>query len=141
MFSNYFIMIKEVKINSSCNRTIGVQKIDESVSRHLDSLIYSLEQCKEQYCLVIDIIENKSYLQQEVRVNNLRVLLNDLTRRESEIMKLAITGLSNKEISEKLNISPETVKTHRKNIVQKVGVRKVTDLKDILLNTNALQII
>jgi NarL family two-component system response regulator LiaR len=46
----------------------------------------------------------------------------DLSERELEVLKLMTEGLSNAEMSDKLCISPNTVKTHIKNIFQKLGV-------------------
>lgn len=42
-----------------------------------------------------------------------------LSYREIEVLKLIHVGLSTAEISEKLNLSPYTVSTHRKNILRK----------------------
>jgi len=46
-----------------------------------------------------------------------------LTQREKEILKAIIDGQSNKEISNTLCISIETVKSHIKSIYQKLQVR------------------
>jgi DNA-binding NarL/FixJ family response regulator len=48
---------------------------------------------------------------------------NRLTAREREILEAIIEGLSNKEISNQLFISPETVKSHTKKIYQKLNVK------------------
>jgi DNA-binding NarL/FixJ family response regulator len=45
-----------------------------------------------------------------------------LTPREEQILKLLTTGATNKEISESLGISHETVKEHVQHVLQKVGV-------------------
>ena len=47
---------------------------------------------------------------------------NTLTSREAEILSLVATGSSNKEISEKLRISQNTVKTHLYNVFKKISV-------------------
>lgn len=47
----------------------------------------------------------------------------ELTERETEILKLLATGLQYKEIAEKLFISNETVKKHLRNIYQKLHVQ------------------
>jgi len=44
-----------------------------------------------------------------------------LTTREMEVVQLVKTGLTTREIAEKLNISFYTVETHRKNIKVKIG--------------------
>lgn len=47
---------------------------------------------------------------------------HDVSAREKEIIGLLVKGLSNREIAEMLFISPNTVKTHIKNIYAKLGV-------------------
>jgi two-component system nitrate/nitrite response regulator NarL len=51
-----------------------------------------------------------------------------LSMREKEVMQLASTGLSNKEIGRSLNLSEGTVKIHLHNIYQKLGVPNRTTL-------------
>ena len=51
-----------------------------------------------------------------------------LSNREIEVMSLIVQGLINKEIAEKLNISLTTVITHRKNIMDKLGMKSVSAL-------------
>ena len=52
----------------------------------------------------------------------------NLTFREVEIIALIREGLSNEQIASRIHLSPETVKTHRKNIHFKLGINKVTEL-------------
>lgn len=54
------------------------------------------------------------------------VLPPDMTEREKEVLVALSEGQSNKEISESLFISNETVKSHLKNITSKLGVRDRT---------------
>ena len=49
-----------------------------------------------------------------------------LTPREKEIVELLAAGLTNREIAEKLVLSPQTVKKHAGNIYQKLGVSNRT---------------
>lgn len=51
-----------------------------------------------------------------------------LSEREIEVLKLLVSGNSNKEIADKLFISTHTVITHRKNISQKTGIKSVSGL-------------
>ena len=51
-----------------------------------------------------------------------------LTSREQEIASLASTGLSNKGIARRLELSEGTVKVHLHNIFQKTGVSNRTAL-------------
>ena len=45
-----------------------------------------------------------------------------LTERELDVLRLLAAGLANREIGERLFLSPETVKTHLGNIYRKLGV-------------------
>lgn len=56
-----------------------------------------------------------------------------LTQKEKEIAKLILEGLESKEISETLNISLNTVSTHRKNILRKVNARNLTEMIKMLV--------
>jgi DNA-binding NarL/FixJ family response regulator len=51
-----------------------------------------------------------------------------LSDREIEVMSLIVQGYINKEIADKLNISLSTVITHRKNIMDKLGMKSVSAL-------------
>ncbi|MCD8183367.1 MAG: helix-turn-helix transcriptional regulator [Bacteroides sp.] len=53
---------------------------------------------------------------------------HDLSAREIEVLVLITKGLINKEIADKLNISLTTVISHRKNIVEKLGIKSVAGL-------------
>lgn len=51
-----------------------------------------------------------------------------LSDREIEVMALIVQGYINKEIADQLNISLSTVITHRKNIMDKLGMKSVSAL-------------
>ena len=54
------------------------------------------------------------------------VIPDPLTPREIEVVELLAAGLTNREIAEKLVLSPQTVKKHAGNIYQKLGVNNRT---------------
>ena len=49
-------------------------------------------------------------------------------QREIEILKLAVVGLSNKEIADKLFISMKTVDSHKNNIMQKLKLKNTAEM-------------
>jgi DNA-binding NarL/FixJ family response regulator len=51
-----------------------------------------------------------------------------LTSREREILQLLAEGKANKEVATTLNISPYTVETHRKHILEKLNLHNPAEL-------------
>lgn len=59
-----------------------------------------------------------------------------ISERELEIIKYIAEGYTNIEIAEKLFLSPHTVNTHRKNILQKLGVNNTASIVMYAVKTN-----
>ena len=53
---------------------------------------------------------------------------DSITTREKDILSLLAIGLSSKEISEKLFISPHTVEYHRRQLLKKTKSRNIAQL-------------
>jgi len=62
--------------------------------------------------------------------------IEELTKREKEILGELVNGLSNKSIADKLFISVRTVDTHRANIITKLNVNKTAALVKYALKNN-----
>lgn len=62
--------------------------------------------------------------------------LEKLTRREREVMALAVAGHTSKEIARRLGISYRTVEIHRAHVMQKTGASNLLELARI---ANALE--
>jgi len=52
----------------------------------------------------------------------------NLTNKEIQVLNLVLSGLTNKQISEKLQNSKRTVETHRFNLMRKMEVKNLIDL-------------
>lgn len=50
-----------------------------------------------------------------------------LSAREMEVLGLLADGLANKEIAQRLSVSPNTVKTHVARVLEKLGARRRTE--------------
>jgi DNA-binding NarL/FixJ family response regulator len=59
-----------------------------------------------------------------------------LSKRELEVIQLVTNGYSNIKIAQKLFLSPYTVDTHRKNILQKLEINNTAELVKIALEQN-----
>lgn len=62
------------------------------------------------------------------RLDEIKTSQTDLSKREIEVLKLIVKGCINKEIADTLNISINTVLSHRKNITTKLGIKSVSGL-------------
>lgn len=58
--------------------------------------------------------------------------LADLTPRQREVAGLAARGYTNLRIAEALVVSPETVKTHMRHVLEKLGLRAKSQLQFLL---------
>jgi LuxR family maltose regulon positive regulatory protein len=62
----------------------------------------------------------------------------ELTRREHELLRFLESGLTNKEIGEKLFISEGTVKWHLNNIFMKIGAKTRTEAVKLVKNSGLI---
>lgn len=53
---------------------------------------------------------------------------SELSNREKEVLKLIVSGYTNKEIAARLFVSLNTILTHRKNITAKLGIKTIPGL-------------
>jgi len=63
---------------------------------------------------------------------------DDLTPQELQIARLAATGLSNREIGQRLFLSPRTIGSHLYRVFPKLGVTSRVQLRDALFGGEAL---
>ena len=54
--------------------------------------------------------------------------IDELTKREIDVLQLVSKGLANKEVADRLSISIHTVISHRKNISEKTGIKSASGL-------------
>jgi DNA-binding CsgD family transcriptional regulator len=62
--------------------------------------------------------------------------VDELTGQESQVAELAAAGLSNREIGERLFMSPRTVSTHLYRVFPKLGIKSRADLAAALADAD-----
>lgn len=75
--------------------------------------------------------QTKSILESKQQDSLLRV--PKLTRREKEILQEAAQGFTTIQIAERLFISPHTVESHRKNLIEKFGTKNLSSVIKLAL--------
>jgi len=63
-------------------------------------------------------------------LNETEVANHNLSKRELEVLQLMAEGLSNDEIAQRLFLSLSTIKTHSRNLFEKLGVSRRTQAID-----------
>jgi len=66
--------------------------------------------------------------QMQKMFQNKKKIQSILTMQERKILRLAILGFMNKEIAEKLYISPKTVENHKTNIMRKLNLKTKAEM-------------
>lgn len=91
---------------------------DELLAERCEGHLSAEESDKE----VIDLITSLLTADEREEV------LEELTPRERDIIIGVVKGMTNKEIADELFISPNTVTTHRRNIVKKLDIHSASGL-------------
>lgn len=97
------------------------QYINSSVTAQFDEIITIDQDIEDILSVIRKSIQKSGYYSEELRSE----FLSD---REKEVLKLLVSGFSGKEVADKLNISVNTVMSHRKNISQKTGIKSLAGL-------------
>lgn len=74
--------------------------------------------------LAVDGINRQRFIQK----NEIRRKWQTLSARERDVFALMLDGHTNKGISERMDILPDTAKKHRANVLQKMEVPQLADL-------------
>ena len=66
--------------------------------------------------------------------------LESLSRRERDILQLIVDGHSNPEAARRLNLSVKTIETYRSRMMQKLGLKSVTELVKFAISHGLTQV-
>ena len=95
-------------------KSVDATRIAEAIRRALDGETY--------YCTYAEQVRNQMKRSEEGRKKE------ELTLRELDVLKHISEGKSTQEIAQELCVSPNTVDTHRRHLMEKLDARNVADL-------------
>jgi two-component system response regulator NreC len=112
---------------------LGYKKTSDRLTFSLDvELIHVLENlAQEQQRSEREVASEllaQALVQRDAAQNNLR-RWRGLSLREQQVTALICLGYTNDQIAARLTISPQTVKSHVRNVVSKFGVRTKSELR------------
>lgn len=112
--------------------------LKKSQGRDLSEAITSVHQGKYYYRTSIPDEQIKKWFMNKDKDNKESPSI--LSDREKEIVRLTMLGFSNKEISQKLHISPKTVENHKTRIMQKLNLSNKHELILYGINNKYLEL-
>lgn len=132
--SNIINNLKELNINAFLTKNVSLSEIKEAFTAINNNETYITPEIQNLY--------NNSFIsvEDEIILNDGFSKTYNLSKREIEVLDLMIENFSNDEIAEKLFLSKETIKTHRKNLFRKLGVNNLLDLYKLLVSCKYVKI-
>ncbi len=124
-------------LKNELNNSIWIGLVYSLFEEKLLSLFDLIIYINDTPNVIINKIKKLSNRNQNPSNEPIQEILSD---REIEVLKLLVAGNSNKEIADKLNISTNTVITHRKNITQKTSIKSVSGLTIYAVINNIISI-
>lgn len=119
-------------LTSHYNDSIIIRLLDEGAAGflakndHPNQVVATIRGVSQKGFHINDYIVN---LIRERRIfGNAKTISEDLSSREKEVLQLICEELTNREIAEKLFISPRTVDGHRNRILEKTGCKNTAGL-------------
>jgi DNA-binding NarL/FixJ family response regulator len=105
-------------------RTLGVQGFVDKNVQMPDALREAIEAVASGRVYFAEVVQQ---VQQAIRTDpeSFAKLLSD---REVELISLLGRGLSNEEVAAKLDLTPWTIHSHRRNIMKKIGANNQAEL-------------
>lgn len=71
----------------------------------------------------------------DLESNQVPSVLDGLSPRELQVMRMIAEGLTSKEIAQKLDLGVETVRSYRKTLMKKLGLNNVAALTQLAIST------
>ena len=106
--------------------------VDKNILKYFKEIIELNDNKQKVISKILNLLNNND----ETASQNESV---DLSNREVDVLVRVAKGMTNKDISDMLNISVHTVITHRKNIVKKTGIKSVSGLTVYALLNNLVE--
>jgi len=126
-----------------------VEYLLKAVDIGVDGYVLKDSESSELKKAIFSIASGENYIQPSlipalnakmIEKNDDEAKIDELTRREIEVLKLLSVGMYNKEIAENLDISERTVKNHVSNIFKKLEVTDRTQAAVFAIRNNLVKI-
>jgi len=107
-------------------------EVEKQLINKIQELFATVRNFKTSFKVSIDIetadVKQIAFLLDKRSNTCPEIISQKLSLREIEVLSLIMQGLTNNDIARQLFISYETVKSHRKNILEKTGAKNTASL-------------
>jgi DNA-binding NarL/FixJ family response regulator len=136
-----FELLPEIRAAAPNAKLIWVTSVLEDVllqqalDANLPGFIHKDDSAEELITAIQRVAAGQNYLSASVRErrnalrNRVDLFSKILSPREQEILRILASGFTNEEGAALLGISPETIKTHRRNIMARLDVHTAAELQ------------
>lgn len=95
-----------------------------------DEIYTAIQEVKKGNFYLTPSIERMYVLEKGSGFQNWEMTTNfkEISSKERQVLQLVAEGVKTRDIAEKLNISPKTVETHRRNIMKKLNIFTIAGL-------------
>ena len=123
---NYFIADPKAKVIVLAEHA-GDAEITKALRKGAAGYICKDVSPGELVTAIRTVNAGRKYIPEDIaRILSENLGQEDLTPAEANVLRMIVGGMSNKEIAFALDVSENTVKTHVKNIFEKIGVSDLT---------------
>lgn len=142
-----FNAAEEILKNHSSIRIILLSMHDEeiyiqkAIQLNVSGFILKKSESNDLYTSISQVFHGKKYFSVGLPDKQIQKMMEKqgkvpsiLTLREKEVVQLLVRGYSNKQIAEKLFISPKTVENHKANMMDKLQLSNKSELIQYGLN-------
>lgn len=112
--------------------------LKDSSSTDLVDAIHAVMKGNHYLCEPFSLEHITQYQEKYISIAN--PTIENLTRRERQVLQLVAEGLTTSESAIKLNISPRTVEIHRAHIYEKLGIHTQADLTRFAIQQGLIKI-
>jgi len=113
----YYLKMVKAGVKGFVLKTSGINELEKAILEVSNNQSYFSNELLRQIIANFNDQSSKNNTTQSI-----------LSHRETDVLRLVVDGLSNEEISKRLNISLPTVKTHKANLLSKTGCNNSASL-------------
>ena len=120
--NNWLSKESKVKDYNIANQNLDVtfKGIDDN-----GKIVFELKEDPSEFSNTITLLKN--LIQDNHFMKNNIIKFSSLTKREQETLKFIINGNDNTNIAERMGVSPNTIRTHRNRICQKLEINNFSN--------------